>query len=223
MVSVHYHRVRSPAHHARPSIRKVAIVLEELGLTYETVYLRFDKQEQKAPEFTKYNPNGRIPAIIDHHNNDFVLWESAAILVYLADKYDPEHKISVSDSGEKYQQLQWLLFQASGQGPYFGQSSWFQFYHKEKVPSAVERYNNEIRRVLGVLDGVLSKQEYLVGGKLTIADFAFIPWNESAVTRNLGADFDFDKEFPAASKWHKKLRERESVKKLYALRFSLMK
>ena len=84
--------------------------------------------------------------------------------------------------------------------PYFGQSIWFQFYHKEKVPSAVERYNNETRRVLGVLDGVLSKQEYLVGGKVTIADLAFIPWNEAAINRILGADFDFDKEFPAAAK-----------------------
>jgi glutathione S-transferase len=210
------------SHTGGPNGWKVAFVLEELGLTYETVYLKFDKQEQKAPEFTKYNPNGRIPAIIDHYNNDFVLWESVAIMVYLTDKYDPEHKISVSDSDEKYEQLQWLLFQASGQGPYFGQSAWFQFYHKEKVPSAVERYNNEIRRVLGVLDGVLSKQEYLVGGKVTIADLSFIPWNEAASTRILGTDFDFDKEFPAAAKWHKKLRERESVKKLYTVRASLL-
>jgi len=209
------------SHASGPNGWKVAFVLEELGLTYETIYLKFDKQEQKAPEFTKYNPNGRIPAIIDHYNNDFVLWESVAILVYLTDKYDREHKISVPESEEKYHQLQWLLFQASGQGPYFGQSAWFQFYHKEKLPSVVERYNNEIRRVLGVLDGVLSKQEYLVGGKVTIADISFITWNAGASGRLLGPDFDFDKEFPAAARWHKKLVEREAVKKVFAVKNSL--
>ncbi len=101
--------------------------------------------------------------------------ESNAILQYLVDKYDPEHKISVSDTDEKYTQLQWLYFQASGQGPYYGQLVWFLRYHPEKVPSAVERYKKEIDRVIGVLDGVLSKQQWLVGGKLTIADLSFVP------------------------------------------------
>jgi glutathione S-transferase len=79
--------------------------------------------------------------------------------------------------------------------PYFGQSAWFQRFHPEKVQSAVDRYNNEIRRVLGVLDSVLSKQEYLVGGKVTIADLSFVPWNEG-LSILLGGNFDFDKEFP---------------------------
>ena len=74
-----------------------------------------------------------------------------------------------------YTQLQWLYFQASGQGPYFGQAGWFLFYHPEKVSSAVERYRNETKRVLGVLESVLSKQEWLVGGRLTVADIAFFP------------------------------------------------
>ena len=122
--------------------------------------------------------------------------ESCAIMQYLVDKYDPEHRISVSGTDEKYHQLQWLFFQASGQGcvrvisscmrnasaharlyhsPYFGQASWFLVYHPEKVPSAIERYSKEIVRVLGVLENVLSKQEWLVGGKCTIADISFIP------------------------------------------------
>ena len=92
------------------------MVLKELGLTYEAVYLDFAKQEHKAPEFTKYNPNGRIPALIDHKNGDFVLWESDAILLYLTDKYDTEKRLTVTDEKDKYTLLQWVFFQASGQG-----------------------------------------------------------------------------------------------------------
>ena len=92
-------------------------VLEELGLTYESVYLDFQKGEHKAPEYTKYNPNGRIPALIDHHNGDFVIWESDAIMLYLTDKYDTEKKLTFEDgTKEKAELIQWLFFQASGQG-----------------------------------------------------------------------------------------------------------
>lgn len=84
--------------------------------------------------------------------------------------------------------------------PYFGQSVWFQRFHKEKLPDVIERYNNEIRRVLGVLDGVLANKEYLVGGKLTIADLSFVPWNVNAATRLLGAEFKIEKEYPNAAK-----------------------
>lgn len=168
------------------------MVLEELGLTWEPVYLNFEQMKQ--PDYTKYNPNGRIPAIIDHRNGDFVLWyvpfsplrilspltsptirESNAIIQYLADKYDPEHQLSVADENEKYTLTQWLYFQSSGQGPYYGQAFWFANAHPEKIPSAMERYRKEARRVLGVLESVLSKQEWLVGGKLTVADISFVP------------------------------------------------
>ena len=174
--------------------RKVAFVLEELGLSYESVYLDFNKGEHKAPEFLKFNPNGRVPAIVDHKNNDFILWyiqvifqlwaashlpvlrESNAIIQYIADKYDTERKISIAaNDDQKYVEQQWLYFQASGQGPYFGQVAWFLRLHPEKVPSAVERYRNEVKRVLSVLESVLSKQEWLVGGRLTIADITFVP------------------------------------------------
>ena len=99
-----------------PNPRKVAMVLEELGLTYEPIYLDFAKKQHKAPEFTQLNPNGRIPALVDHRNGDFVVWESGAILLYLVDKYDPEHTLSVADDKEKHAMVQWLFFQASGQG-----------------------------------------------------------------------------------------------------------
>ena len=100
--------------------------------------------------------------------------ESDAIFVYLVDKYDPEHKISAVTEGDKFHQLQWLFFQASGQGPHYGQAAWFLRYHPEKIPSAIERYQNEMRRVLSVLESVLSKQEWLVGEKCTIADLSFV-------------------------------------------------
>ena len=96
--------------------RKVAFVLTELGLTYESIYLDFNKLEQKAPEYTQYNPNGRIPTLIDHANGDFTIWESGAIILYLADKYDPERRLSMESERERYAMIQWLFFQASGQG-----------------------------------------------------------------------------------------------------------
>lgn len=100
--------------------------------------------------------------------------ESDAILLYLAEKYDTTHASSASSEQGKLEQLQWLFFQASGQGPYFGQATWFLWYHPEKVPSALERYRDEIKRVYGVLEGRLSQQEYMVGGKLSIVDLAFV-------------------------------------------------
>ncbi|KAH9921024.1 thioredoxin-like protein [Fomitopsis serialis] len=167
-------------HKGGPNGWKVAFVLSELGLTYESVYLDFNKGEQKAPEYTQYNPNGRIPTLIDHKNNDFTIWESNAIIVYLAEKYDTAHRISAATPEDKIKQLQWLFFQASGQGPYFGQAIWFKVYHQEKVPSAIERYQKETVRVISVLDGVLKKQEWLVGDKVSVADISFVSWNNAA-------------------------------------------
>lgn len=181
---------------------KVAYVLSELGLTYELVFLEFDKKEQKSPEFLKLNPNGRIPALIDHGNNDFVLWESCAILLYLVDRYDKEHKISASTDEEKALQNQWLFFQASGQGPYFGQFFYFNFASPEKYPTAIARYYKEAERVFGVLNDALSKQQWLVGDKMSIADISFLPWNDLAFDMMLGPDYPLTETFPAVSRWH---------------------
>ncbi|GJE97545.1 glutathione S-transferase [Phanerochaete sordida] len=203
-------------HKRGPNGWKVAIVLEELGLTYESIYFDFKQGEHKASEHTNYNPNGRIPTIIDHANADYVLWESDAILYYLVEHYDPLHRVSVSEAGDKFHQLQWLFFQSSGQGPYFGQAAWFIRYHHEQLPSAQERYKAEIRRVLGVLESVLEKQQWLVGGIVTIADLAFVPWNDIAIPAFV--DFDFAAEFPATAAWHDRLHARPSVKKIVETR-----
>ncbi|EKM49058.1 uncharacterized protein PHACADRAFT_107626 [Phanerochaete carnosa HHB-10118-sp] len=209
------------SHKRGPNGWKVALVLEELGLTYESVYLDFQKSEQKAPEFIKYNPNGRIPALIDHSNSDFIVWESNAIIQYIVDKYDKGHKLSIAPGTDEYYiQLQWLYFQASGQGPYFGQAGWFTFYHPEKVPSAIERYKNEIKRVFGVLESVLSTREWLVDSRLTVADLSLVPWNH-LTTPHL-EDVDFEKEFPATAKWHNKLLKRPAVEKVWAERTRLL-
>jgi len=199
------------SHKGGPNGWKPVFLLEELGLSYETVYLDFQKGEHKAPEYTKYNPNGRVPTLIDHKNNDLAVWESGAILLYLTSKYDTEHRYDAVDDVGKFQVLQWLFFQVSGQGPYFGQAAWFQNFHPEKIPSAIDRYKAETKRVLGVLESVLSKQEWLAAGKFTIADLSFVPWN-AGVSRLLGDDFDFEKEFPATYKWHQKLLEVPGIK-----------
>ncbi|THG95170.1 hypothetical protein EW026_g6432 [Hermanssonia centrifuga] len=211
-------------HASGPNGWKVAIVLEELGLTYESIYLDFQKGEHKAPDHVKFNPNGRIPTLIDHKNNDFVIWESDAILLYLEEKYDPENKLNVTTEEDKFVLLQWLFFQASGQGPYYGQAAWFTFFHPEKIPSAQERYKKETLRVLGVLEGVLSKQEWLVGGKPTIGDLSFITWNQFALNiLNMDEGFSFQQEFPAVSAWHAKLEARESVKTIAEIKASVKK
>ncbi|RDX40748.1 glutathione S-transferase C-terminal-like protein [Polyporus arcularius HHB13444] len=214
-------------HTVGPNGWKVAFVLEELGLTYEPVYLDFRKGEQKAPAFTQYNPNGRIPAIIDHKNGDFVLWESCAILLYLVDKYDTEKRLTVTDDKGKYTLTQWLFFQASGQGPYFGQAFWFMKYHSETIPSAIERYQKETLRVFSVLDGVLAKSPsgYLVGDKVTIADLAFVSWNKFGVEGIVSAvdGVDVEKQFPAFYAWYKKVYARPAVKKVFEIYEQLQK
>ncbi|KAI0371066.1 glutathione S-transferase C-terminal-like protein [Pilatotrama ljubarskyi] len=212
-------------HVGGPNGWKVAFVLEELGLTYESKYLDFSKNEQKAPEHTALNPNGRIPTLVDHQNGDFAVWESNAILLYLQEKYDKENKLGVTNPNDKYTLLQWLFFQASGQGPYFGQAFWFLKYHPENLPSAIERYQKETVRVFTVLEGVLSKQEWLVGGKPTIADIAFITWNRAAfgVVLKDFQNVNVEKDFPSVYKWHKKLEERPAVAKVLQIQAEVQK
>ncbi|KAH8920385.1 glutathione S-transferase [Atractiella rhizophila] len=208
------------SHTNGPNPWKVAIVLECLGLSYEHKFLVFEKGEHKVPEFTNINPNGRVPAIIDHKNGDFQLWESNAIVLYLIDRYDKEHKISASTPEEKAIQNQYLFFQASGQGPYFGQWVWFKHLHQEKIASAEERYKNEIRRVLGVLDGILANREWLVGSKCTVADLSFLLWNHLPLYMDKVVN-DVDTQFQNVTMWHNKMLQMPQVKKVLEYRQSL--
>ncbi|EIW55443.1 glutathione S-transferase C-terminal-like protein [Trametes versicolor FP-101664 SS1] len=208
-----------------PNPLKVAVALEELGLQYNVGEVNIWAGEQKKPEYLKLNPNGRVPTLVDHSNGDFTIWESDAILLYLVENYDKEHKLSVADVNEKFKLIQWLFFQSSGQGPYFGQAVWFMKYHQEKIPSAVERYQKEILRVFGVLESVLSKQEWLVGGHITVADLSFITWTEIAIGFVLeGVEGgNVEKEFPSVYKWHQKLVTRPVVRKFLDLQAESLK
>ncbi|KAI5474392.1 glutathione S-transferase [Pseudohyphozyma bogoriensis] len=209
------------SHAGGPNGWKVAFVLKALGLSYKTIYLDFAKGEHKAEAFTKFNPNGRIPALVDHENGDFVVWESSAILLYLVDTYDKENTLTVTDSKEKALLNQWLFFQASGQGPYFGQAAHFKIFAPEKIPYGITRYANEVERVVGVLDGVLAKQEWLVGGKLTIADLSFLQWNNFAFAALFPEGKDGAKLYPHAYAWHQKLLDLPYVKEVHAEKAAL--
>jgi GST-like protein len=155
-----------------PNGFKASIALEELGLPYEVHALSFANKEQKAPEYLKINPNGRIPAIVDRDNHNFAVFESGAILIYLAEKTG---RLMPSDLKGRSTVIQWLMFQMGGVGPMQGQANVFHRYFPEKIPAAIERYQHETRRLYEVLDGRLAQVEYLAGD-YSIADIATFPW-----------------------------------------------
>jgi glutathione S-transferase len=133
----------------------------------------------KTPSYESINPNGRIPALIDHSANDLAIWESAAIILYVCKKYDTEYKLWAPTIEEQAQIETWLLYQATGQGPYIGQAFWFMHYHHERLESATERYVAETKRVLGVLEKQLKREGsegWLVLGRITAADISFLHW-----------------------------------------------
>ncbi|MCW8275613.1 glutathione S-transferase N-terminal domain-containing protein [Pseudomonas sp. PCH199] len=157
---------------ATPNGHKVSIVLEELGLPYTVQALSFDKKEQKSPDFLKINPNGRIPAIVDRANGDFAVFESGAILIYLAEMTG---KLLPTDPKGRSVALQWLMFQMGGIGPMQGQANVFFRYFPEKLQGAIDRYQHETRRLYEVLDTRLQAEEFLAG-EYSIADIATFPW-----------------------------------------------
>lgn len=154
---------------ATPNGYKVSIALEELVLPYEVHSLSFDRQEQKTPEFLRINPNGRIPAIVD---DGFAVFESGAILIYLAEKTG---RLLPSNPRGRSLAIQWLMFQMGGVGPMQGQANVFYRYFPEKLQGAIDRYQHETRRLYEVLDRRLGEAEYLAGD-YGIADIATYPW-----------------------------------------------
>ena len=155
-----------------PNPPKVGIILEELGLPYEVVPVPLS--DVKKPEYVAINPNGRSPAIYDP-NSDITLWKSGIVIEYLIELYDTECRLGFAPgTPESYHAEQWLYFQATGQGPYYGQSVWFKKFHSEQVPSAIERYTQKVSRVSGVLDGYLAQQKQEHGGNPGNEDHG--PW-----------------------------------------------
>ena len=155
-----------------PNGHKVSIALEELALPYEVHPINLMAGEQKKPEYLKLNPNGRIPTIVDRDAGDFAVFESGAILVYLAEKTG---KLMPSDVEGRSRVMQWLMFQMGGVGPMMGQANVFFRYFPEKIQPAIDRYQNECRRLFEVLDGRLADHAYLAGD-YSIADIANWSW-----------------------------------------------
>ncbi|KAK4503461.1 hypothetical protein PRZ48_004376 [Zasmidium cellare] len=199
---------------------KVAFILSLLSLPYTTIPIPLN--EVKNPKYTsQISINGRVPAIQDP-NTDLVLWESGAIVEYLVETYDKERKISFErGTREDFEAKQWLYFQCSGQGPYYGQASWFKTFHPEQLPSAIERYVKEMNRVTGVLNTHLSKQAdkygkdpWLVGNKMSFADVSFVMW-QYLVTELPGFKGDVDMDaYPFAKEWLGRLLKVEGIKKV---------
>jgi GST-like protein len=157
---------------ATPNGLKISIALEELALPYTVHALDLGAKDQKAPAFLAINPNGRIPAIVDRAADDFAVFESGAILIYLAEKTG---QLMPTDAKGRSRTLQWLMFQMAGVGPMMGQANVFYRYLEVKLEPAIQRYQNESRRLFEVLDGQLADHAWLAGD-YSIADIATYPW-----------------------------------------------
>ena len=157
---------------ATPNVYKISIALEEMSLPYHLINVDLRAGEQKTTDYLKMNPNGRIPVIVDRSNDDFVIFDSGAILIYLAEKTE---LFFGSSAKQRSQILQWLMFQMSGLGPMMGQANVFFRYYPEKIEGVINRYQSESKRLLTILDNQLKDNEYLVGD-YSIADIATWPW-----------------------------------------------
>ena len=191
-----------------PNGRKVSVMLEECGLPYRVHEINIGKDAQFTPEFQAINPNGRIPAIIDSEGPDgksITMFESGSILIYLAGKTG---KFLPKSARNKYDALQWLMFQMGGVGPMFGQTHHFLRAAKEKIPYGIERYSKETRRLYGVLDKRLAHQPYLAAGEYTIADMATYPW----IARHEWHEVALE-EFPNVKRWFDAIGARPAVRR----------
>ncbi len=192
-----------------PNGHKVHIMLEETGLPYEVVPVAIGKGEQFRPEFLAITPNHRIPAIVDPEGpggERFSLFESGAILIYLAEKAGSD--LLPKDAATRYRCLQWLMFQMGGVGPMFGQYNHFANYAAEKLPYAIERYTNEVARLHRVLDKRLGESAYLAGPDYSIADIATFPWIRNAERRNVDLG-----QYPNVRRWHDAIAARPAVQR----------
>jgi GST-like protein len=195
-----------------PNGHKITIFLEETSLPYNLKPINIGKGEQFAPEFLKISPNNRIPAIVDHEPGDgkgpLSIFESGAILEYLADKTG---KFLPKDVRGRAEVIQWLFWQMGGLGPMLGQNHHFRGYAAEKITYAIERYTKETERLYGVLDERLEEREF-VAGDYSIADMACYPW--IVLHERQGQDLN---EFANLKRWFGAIQKREAVQRAYAL------
>ena len=191
---------------ATPNNLKPVIMMEELGLEYELHSVNIRQGEQKADAFQKLNPNAKVPVLVDPEgrSKEFVLTESAAILVYLAEKYGKFMPATVEEKARVFEQL---FFHASGISPAFGNSGFFQKLAAEKIPMAIDRFHAEAKRLTGLLDIVLTNQEYVAGNDYTIADMAHFGW----MWRSAFAGIDLA-DYPNVERWYDQVASRPAVK-----------
>ena len=191
-----------------PNVQKIYIMLEECGLPYKEHFVDVWKGDQYSPDYLKITPNSKIPAITDHDGpggKPITIFESGAILLYLADKTG---KFMPKDTAKKYEMMQWLMVQLTGVGPMFGQWTHFKmFAPKTGNDYSSGRYNSELKRLYGVLEKRLGQAKYLGGEEYTIADIATFPW-----TRNHDAQGVKWDDHPNLARWFKSIEERPAVK-----------
>jgi len=190
-----------------PNGFKISIALEELGLDYQTIEIDFSKKEQFTNEFLQLNPNAKIPVIVDHDNDDYCVFESGAILQYLAEKTG---RLIPTSNKKRLDMMQWLFWQTSGLGPYVGQLLVFTVALEEEIPTAIERYLRESRRLLSVLNHQLEGKEYIIGDEHTITDIAAFPWVRILDLYPLPIELS---DYPHVEKWYKKLSSRPAYSK----------
>jgi GSH-dependent disulfide-bond oxidoreductase len=191
-----------------PNGHKVHIMLEECSLPYEAIPVDIGAGDQFKPEFLSISPNNKIPAILDPHGPDgkpIALFESGAILLYLASKTG---KFLPAGDRQKFEVLQWLMFQMGGVGPMLGQAHHFRMYAPEKIEYAVNRYTNEAKRLYGVMDKRLQTSRYIAGNSYSIADIAVFPWLRS--WQNQGIDWA---DYPVLKKWFDEIAARPAVQR----------
>ena len=189
---------------ATPNGWKASITLEELALPYKVRRIDFEKREQKEPWYLELNPNGRIPTIVDHDNGGFAVFESGALMIYLAEKAG---KLLPTDVKGRSLVIQWLMFQMGGIGPMMGQANVFFRYAPERIPYAIERYQREVRRLFEVLDTRLKEHEFLAGD-YSIADIANWSWVRGYKWSGVTLDG-----LPNLTRWLDAIAERPAVKR----------
>ncbi len=193
-----------------PNGRKISIMLEELGLAYRVFPIDITKGEQHAPEFVAISPNNKIPAIVDHDaadGEDLAMFESGAILIYLAER---EGRFLPTEFRPRLAVLQWLMFQMGNVGPFFGQAHHFRRFAPEKVPYAIERYTKETARLYRVMDAHLADVAYLAGDDYTIADIATFPWAARHEWHGVRLE-----DYPNVKRWYDSIWARPPVRKGY--------
>lgn len=192
-----------------PNPIKVALLLEELGLAYEPVPIDTRRGQQFDPAYLAVNPNGKVPAVVD---GDITVFDSTAILLYLAEK---ESRFLPVEAAERGPLLSWLMFVATGVGPFSGQAVHFRHFAPETIPYARERYNFEVRRHYGVLEGHLSGRQYMVSDNYTIADMAL--WGWARMLPFVLGDDAWDK-FPNLKRLHDEIAARPAAQKALSLK-----